>query len=317
MYQCYDIEVPRLFVASVQDVEEGHIDPAIRPGFECFLSPLLDAKTFSTNKLVFALTQYGCAHVCQPIGLFKCVDDVPFVNAPFTRDLIDTYPFKTLAEKTHDQTDRDILFVCEDADAEEGSAAELFDWIYGEYHPYGTELVRESTLAFETPLGKVCVKGPDGPVPFAVTKLLNRHFPYGKRRTVEILDNIYELEVPLDGLKDYEKYFVGCEGHKLEFSDSDEMTESFTCVADGLAFGIGVFDPSEDYELAGRPPSEYEGYFVDRNYDRRKDAPIYITPVPNRSWIKNALLWVGWLENFTEGHEPFQTAEDLLDFYLT
>lgn len=320
MYCCYDIDIPRLFVIDIKDIEEGRIDPAVEPGFECFFSPYLDCDEFSMKKVVFALTQHDCAQATIPFRVIKDMTHArPMNAAPFMREFIHSYPLKQLAEKTVGEMRRDLVFACEDTGADHGSITEIFEWIYGEHHPYGAEVVEESTSALETPLGSVRVIGPDGPVPFKVTKLLNRHYPYGKTRTVNKVEELYELSVSLDDLRDNIEYRVGCEGRKLSFCGSDERTECFTCVAGGMTFGIGVYDPSDDWDSwPGYDPSQFEGYFVDTSHGDSDDWPIRITPVPLcRDRVMKAELLVGWLKNWDEPREPWQDAEELLDYYLT
>ena len=320
MYRCYDIEIPRLFIADIKDLEDGNIDPAIKPGFECFFSPYLDTKKFSMRKVVATLAQHDCSCVNMPTGIVKVMEDAkPLNNAPFRREYIYSYHLKQVAERTTGPMNVDLVFACEDASADNGSIAELFEWIYGEHHPYGTEVVLASTKAFRTPLGNVTVVGPEGPVPFKVTKLLNRHYPYGKTRSVNVVDDFYEISVELDALVDNAEYYVGCEGSQLRFNGSDERTECFTCVSEGLAFGIGVYDPSDDWDKHPYyDPSQFAGYFVDTNHDGSTSTPICITPVPlRRDKVSKAILWVGWLKEWEEPREPWQDAEDLLSYYLT
>lgn len=320
MYRCYDIEIPRLFIADIKDLEGGNMDPAIKPGFECFFSPYLDTEKFSMRKVVATLTQHDCSCVNVPTGISKTMEDAkPLNNAPFRREYIYSYHLKQVAERTKEATDVDLVFACEDIGADEGSITELFEWIYGEHHPFGTEIVASSTKAFRTPLGNVTVTGPEGPVPFKVTKLLNRHYPYGKMRTVNKVEDLYELSVELDALVDNAEYRVGCEGRQLRFHGSDERTECFTCVAEGLAFGIGVYDPSDDWDKHPfYDPSKFMGYYVDAGDGDPDPSPIRITPVPlHRDKVSKAILWVGWLKEWDGPREPWQDAEDLLDYYLT
>ena len=322
MYECYDIDLPRFFVADALDVHEGEIDPSIKPGFECFISPYLDTELFSMRKIVDTLVKHDCSFVYIPMRIVMRNKEYSKAlnNAPLDREFVTDYPIKRVAEKTVGSMDHDLVFICEDIEAKHGSAAELYEWVYGEHHPYKSEVIEESTTELDTPLGKVTVMGPEKQLaPFKVTRLLNAHYPHGETRAVNFVDYLYRLEVNLDDLVDNADYYVGINSIALHFEGSDERTECFTCVEDGIAFGIGVWDPSDDWDSwPGYDPTKFMGYFVKTNHGEPNDRPICITPVPlSRDKIKKAELTVGWLDDWGEPREPWSGTEDILDYFLT
>lgn len=320
MYRCDEIEIPRLYVMRIGDLEKGNMDKGVREGFECFLSPYLDLKKCNIKKAVYALEQRGCTHIIEPARLVRDIKIARAIErAPFTREYADQYPFKYAAEKTMTEMEADLVFVCEDEPSEyKNSEADLFEWIHDIYHPIGWEVILPSTTSFETPLGAVSVIGPNGPIPFQVTQLLNRYSVDGRTKSIIKCENLYTITIMLDELENYEKYYAGCEGRSLVRSGSDEYTVCYSCVAEGFAFGIGTYNPSEDWDIPTPDESRLNGYYVSRDFKSDIYHDICITPVPQgRDWVKKVHFDVGWLEYWSDRRGDWYNAEELLAHFLT
>ncbi len=320
MYRCYDIDIPHLFIVHVEDLEAGKLDDAVEAGFECLLSPYLALDSGDMQSIVQALVRHGCSHLLLPDQLIENGSmPATIESAPLAVEIVHKQPFQYVAEKAARGMGRDLVAVCEADRGESSAESQLFEWTYSYLHPSSEIIIIPSTTRFMTPLGPVTVEGPDGPIPFKVTKLLNRHYPFGEMKTVGKVDSLFELTVSLDDMEDNVEYFVGCKGAKLEHYDGDERTECCTCVQDGLAFGIGVYDPSDYFGAwTSLDVQESCGYYVDAGFAEPRERPFCIVAVPKeRDEVKSATIWVGWLHADQCENGYWEDAEDLLSFFLT
>lgn len=333
MYRCHDLEFPRLFIVDVKDIINGRLDQEVAPGFECVLEPCfhlaLHGPTYSDTvsnivMLLSALSQQGCSKVIFPDNLW--LQEVQSSDAiPSNLECIlhpDTVQY--LANKTIGEMQKDYIFACDILDYEYCYKSELFERVYIENHWHDKNdmmIIAESAITLDTPLGSVSVMGPEGPVPFRITKLLNRSLPCGELQAIYHVNNLYKLSISLDDMTVDTEYHVGCKGRRFSFCNSDECTECFTCFSEGITLGIGVFDPNDDFGcLTPYSPLPFKGYTVCTYHGQKVDSPIEITPISHgRDQIKEAILYVGWLteEESPNENEESISADSILGFFLT
>ena len=338
MYRCHDLEFPRLFIVDVKDIMNGKLDQEVAPGFECVLEEISFWTTYdhpysesalNINVFLHALRQRGCSKVVFPTNDAYWIKDALFSCTTSTNLECILHPntIQYLANKTVGEMRKDYIFACDILDYEYCYKSELFERVYIENHWHDKNdmiVIAESAITLDTPLGSVSVMGPEGPVPFRITKLLNRSLPCGDLQAIYHVNNLYEISISLDEMADDTEYHVGCKGRRFSFCNSDECTECFTCFSEGITLGISVFDPNDDFGcLTPYKPLPFKGYTVCTNHGQDVDSPIEITPIPHgRDQIKEATLYVGWLteeESPNEEEEKYGdiSADSILGFFLT